>query len=57
MTIATQDTVTPLSKLIDHYVWANENWIGVLAVNFSFDEFLMKRMAHSLRSVLLRVDA
>ena len=40
--------MTPLSKLIDHCVWANENWIRFLAEGFASDEFLMKRMAHIL---------
>ena len=46
--LGTADTVTPLSKLIDHCLWANENWIGFLAANSSSDEFLMKRMTHIL---------
>jgi uncharacterized damage-inducible protein DinB len=40
--------VTHLSKLVAHSVWANEQWISFLADRFSFDEFLMKRMAHIL---------
>jgi uncharacterized damage-inducible protein DinB len=42
------DAVTPLSKLIDHSVWANENCVDFLAEGFASDEFLMKRMAHIL---------
>jgi len=37
-----------LSKLIDHCVWANENWIRFIDDSFASDEFLMKRMAHIL---------
>jgi uncharacterized damage-inducible protein DinB len=41
-------TTNTLSKLIDHCVWANEQWIGFLAQNFSSDDFLLKLMAHIL---------
>ena len=40
--------MSTLSKLVDHCVWANAEWIAFVADNFPSDEYLVTRMSHIL---------
>jgi hypothetical protein len=40
--------VSALTKLVDHCVWANGEWIAFVTEHFREDDFCMARISHIL---------